>query len=101
MLLLDLVLLRHFKPAGETLELLVRPDVDGIEFVDLKPEGLETILECILMLLLKVVVLPKLAKTLFKLLKSPLEDLGVYIADLVPTPPPLKFPGIRRSMLTR
>jgi len=90
---LDLVLLGHFKPAGETLELLLRPDVDGIEFVDLKPEGLETILECILMLLLKVVVLPKLAKTLSKLLKSPLEDLGDFTSlTLVPTPTPAKVP---------
>jgi hypothetical protein len=90
---LELVLLGHFKPAGETIDLLMRPDVDGIEFVDLKPEGMESILECILMLLLKVVVLPKLAKTIYNLLKSPLDDLaGFSSLTLVPTPTPAKVP---------
>jgi hypothetical protein len=91
---LDLFLLGHFKPAGETIELILQPDVDGVELVDITPTGLENILECMMVLVIKIVVLPKLAKAIAEALKSPLKDLKDQASlTLKPTPTPAKVPN--------
>ncbi len=90
---LDLVVVGHFKPAGDSLDLLLQPDVDGIEFVDIQPTGLENILECMLLLLIKVVLLPKVAQAVNELIQGPLAQLKSFASlTLVPTPTPAAVP---------
>ena len=91
---IDLFLLGHFKPAGGTIELLLQPDVDGVELVDIAPTGLENILECMMVLIIKIVVLPKLAKAIKEALVSPLKDLKDQASlTLIPTPTPASVPN--------
>lgn len=90
---LALVLVAEFKPAGETLDKLIQPRVVGIEFVDLKPEGLENIIECILHLMIQIVVLPKVAEALEEAVKAPLAQVkDLAGVTLVPTPTPADVP---------
>jgi hypothetical protein len=90
----DLFVLGNFKPAGQTIELLLQPAVDGVELVDIAPTGLENILECMMVLLIKIVVLPKLAKAIKEALVSPLKDLKDQASlTLIPTPTPASIPN--------
>jgi len=61
----------------------LEPFADGLEIVDIKPDGLEESLECYAMLLLKLTVLPKLR---ILLERAPLELMEGVNVTLKPTP---------------
>lgn len=58
----------HFEVSGTSALPLLEARVDGVEIVDLEPQGLEDSLECYLRLVLQLAVLPQLAVALQKLL---------------------------------
>jgi hypothetical protein len=73
--------------------------LDGLEIVDLKPEGLEATLECYLRLLIQLVVLPRVAVTLKKVFSPPL-NLPAITLIATPTSPQLpNNPAIETDLL--
>lgn len=91
---LDLFVLAHFEPAGATLGQLVKPKVDAVEIVDIRPQEMEDMIECVLRLLVKFVVLPKLADAITAALPGMLSKLNDLASlTIVPTPTPATVPN--------
>ena len=68
----------------------LEPFADGLEIVDIKPEGLEDSLECYALMLLKLAVLPKLRVLLER---APFELMKNVAVTLKPTPTSPKVPN--------
>lgn len=61
---LDLFVVGHIEVIGPKGNQRLIGKVDGLEIVDIEPEGLENILECYLDLLIRMVILPRLSVAL-------------------------------------
>jgi hypothetical protein len=57
---LTVVVVGHFEATGPVGDKVVEAKLDGLEIVDIAPEGLESNLECYLKLLMRYVLLPRL-----------------------------------------
>ena len=57
---LTVVVVGHFEATGPEGDKVVEAKLDGLEIVDIAPEGLEANLECYLRLLMRYVLLPRL-----------------------------------------
>lgn len=68
----------------------LEPFVEALEIVDIKPVGLENSLECYLLLLLKLAVLPGVRVLLER---APLEIMNGVNVKIVPTPAPGQVPN--------
>ncbi len=70
---LEIFVVGHFETQGALGATWLRPRLDGLELVDIKPDGLEAALECYLTVVLRLGVLPKLMTLIGK---SVLDLLG-------------------------
>lgn len=80
---LDLFVLGHVEVTGSMGDQKLLGKVDGIEIVDIKPEGLENSLECYLDLLIRLVILPRTSIALEKLV---FDMLNLATITLSPSP---------------
>jgi len=63
---LDLFAVCHFEISGAAGHQFLRARLDGLEIVDIKPEGLENSIECYLSTLIQLVIMPRLSIALDK-----------------------------------
>ncbi len=87
---LDLYAVGHIEVTGQVGNLKLTGKVDGIEIVDIKPEGLENSIECYLNLLIQLVILPKTSIALENVVFGIL-DLATI--TLSPTPTSASVPN--------
>ena len=80
---LDLFVVGHVEVTGPIGNQKLLGKVDGIEIVDIKPEGLENSLECYLDLLVRLVILPRTSIALEKLV---FDMLNLATITLSPSP---------------
>ncbi|MFX0201157.1 MAG: hypothetical protein ACFFCW_33995 [Candidatus Hodarchaeota archaeon] len=80
---LDLIVVGHAEVAGSAGNQRLLGKVDGLEIVDVRPEELESSLECYLNLLLQLVILPR---TSIALGKVAFDILNLATISLSPTP---------------
>jgi len=80
---LDLFVVGHVEVTGSMGDQKLLGKVDGIEIVDIKPEGLENSLECYLDLLVRLVILPRTSIALEKLV---FDMLNLATITLSPSP---------------
>lgn len=80
---LDLFVVGHVEVTGLMGDQKLLGKVDGIEIVDIKPEGLENSLECYLDLLVRLVILPRTSIALEKLV---FDMLNLATITLSPSP---------------
>ena len=71
---LDLFVVGHFEIRGMPDNQFLTLKMDGLELVDIKPDGLENSLECYLASLVRLVLLPRMS--------FPLKNLVFNILDL-------------------
>lgn len=91
---LDLFVLAHFEPAGDSLDELLQPKVDGVEIVNIEPAGLENSIECLLRMLMQFVVLPKLSDAIAEIVPGVLSKLDSLASlTMVPTPVSSSLPN--------
>ncbi len=96
---LDLVVVGHVEVTGSTGNQKLLGKVDGLEIVDIKPEGLENSLECYLNLLLQLVILPRTSIALEKMVFDIL-NLATITLSLTPTSSTVPFnPAIEEDQL--
>jgi len=86
---LDLFAVCHVEITGPKGHQVLRPVLDGIELVDIKPEGLENSLECYLKMLLQLVVLPRLSIAIQKYI---FEIPNLFSLAFSATPAPSEVP---------
>lgn len=73
---IDLFALGHFELTGPAESQQLLGKVDGVEIVDIKPEGLENSLECYLHVLIHLVVLPTVSAAVEEAVLKILDDLN-------------------------
>jgi hypothetical protein len=79
---IDLIVVGHVEITGAVGDQKLVGKIDGLEIVDIKPEGLESNLECYLNLLLQLVVLPR---TSIALEKMAFDILNIATISLSPS----------------
>ncbi len=96
---LDLFAVCHIEITGPVGHQLLRPIVDGIELVDITPEGLENSLECYLKMLLQFVLLPRLSLAI-EIWIFDIPDLFSLAFSATPAPAEVPFnPAIEEDQL--
>jgi hypothetical protein len=96
---LDLFAVCHIEVTGPVGNQKLRPVLDGIELVDITPEGLENSLECYLKLLLQFVLLPRLSVALETWIFD-IPDLFSLAFSATPAPAEVPFnPAIEDDQL--
>jgi len=98
---LSLFLEGHFETTGAPTLPELQAKVDGVEIVDLAPQGLEDSIECYLRLVLQLAVLPQLTVAIQKLVLDVVEMLptGVGIAVPIGTPAIPNNPAVEQDEL--
>ncbi|MBF2050272.1 MAG: hypothetical protein IGS54_23390 [Elainella sp. C42_A2020_010] len=101
---LDLFVVGHVEVVLSGSEQRLLAKVDALEIVDVKPEGLESNIECYLELLLQLVILPRVntaAKELVLDLLTTLNNLpGTIVPLIMPKPPAIPHnPAIEDDQL--
>jgi hypothetical protein len=86
---LDLFVICHIEMVGPIGSQMLRPVLDGLELVDIKPDGLENSLECYLKMLMQFVILPKLSIALQKWI---FEIPNLFSLAFSATPAPAEVP---------
>ena len=81
---LDLYAVCHFEISGSPGNQRLVGKLDGLEIVDIQPEGLENSIECYMKLLIQMVVLPKVSVALDKIVFEILD--GAASITILPTP---------------
>ena len=77
---LEVYVVGHFDTQGALGATWLRPRLDGLEIVDIKPDGLEAALECYLTVVLRLGILPKLMTLIGKSILDLLAELpGITI----------------------
>lgn len=80
---IDLFMVGHFEITGVPNKQFLTLKMDGLEIVDIKPDGLENSLECYLKSLVKLVLLPRMS---FALENIVFNILDLATVTLSPTP---------------
>lgn len=81
---LDLYAVCHFEITGSVGNQRLVGKLDGLEIVDIQPEGLENSIECYMKLLIQMVILPKVSVALDKIVFEILD--GAASITILPTP---------------
>ena len=96
---LDLFVVGHIEIVGPVGNQILRPVLDGLELVDITPEGLENSLECYLKMLLQFVLLPRLSVALDTWIFE-IPDLFSLAFSATPAPAEVPFnPAIEEDQL--
>ena len=83
---LELIAVGHFEVQGaKGSQQFVVGKLDGLEIVDIKPEGMENSIECYLKLLIQLVVLPRLKFALERIAFDILDGLATITLFATPT----------------
>jgi hypothetical protein len=98
---LSLFIEGHFEMSGAPALPLLEAKVDGVEIVDLSPQGLEDSLECYLRLVLQLAVLPQLTVAIQKLVLDVVEMMPPGIGIEIPfgTPAIPNNPSVEQDEL--
>lgn len=95
---LDLFVIGHFEMSGPLGRQRLLGKVDGLEIVEVRPQGLENNLECYLNLLIQLVILPRTSvaveKLTFELLDG-LPSISLFPSKTVPNNPAIEEDQIK------
>jgi hypothetical protein len=87
---LDLYVTGHVEVTGPTGDQKLTAKVDGMEIVDIKPEGLENNIECYLNMVLQLVILPRTSVALETMV---FDIMNMVSLTLTPTPTSTTLPN--------
>ena len=87
---MDLYVTGHVEVTGPTGDQKLTAKVDGMEIVDIKPEGLENSIECYLNMVLQLVILPRTSVALEALV---FDIMNMVSLTLTPTPTSTTLPN--------
>jgi hypothetical protein len=97
---LEIFVVGHFETQGALGGSWLVPRLDGLEIVDIKPEGLENALECYLRLVIRLGIMPQLTTAIGKAVLGLLAGLPGIVVSAPVTPPAIPFnPAIEADSL--